>query len=136
VPLAAAGLVVAALGWKPLRAVLDTRPVQFTGTISFSLYLVHVPILIFSTYLFADEPWYVPLLFGIPVAVLVAVGFTWLIEKRSHGWSKAAGKWASDRYRTWFGRDEEAEERRSGDQGEVTGGGRAVEAGSARSARR
>ncbi|SDH18408.1 Peptidoglycan/LPS O-acetylase OafA/YrhL, contains acyltransferase and SGNH-hydrolase domains [Leifsonia sp. 98AMF] len=136
VPLAAAGLVVAALGWKPLRAVLDTRPVQFTGTISFSLYLVHVPILIFSTYLFADEPWYVPLLFGIPVAVLVAVGFTWLIEKRSHGWSKAVGNWASDRYRTWFGRDEEAEERRSGDQGEATGGGRAVEAGSARSARR
>lgn len=114
VPLAAAGLVVAALGWKPLRAVLDTRPVQFTGTISFSLYLVHVPILIFSTYLFADEPWYVPLLFGIPVAVVVAVGFTWLIEKRSHGWSKAVGNWASDRYRTWFGRDDETEERASG----------------------
>ena len=129
VPLAAAGLVVAALGWKPLRAVLDTRPVQFTGTISFSLYLVHVPILIFSTYLFADQPWYVPLLFGIPVAVLVAVGFTWLIEKRSHGWSKAVGNWASDRYRTWFGRDEET-------RAEAAGSGRAVEGESAGSARR
>ncbi|MBW8871389.1 MAG: acyltransferase, partial [Leifsonia sp.] len=101
--------VVSALGWKPLRAVLETRPIQFSGTISFSLYLVHVPILIFSTYLFADRPWYVGPLFGIPLAVLVAVAFTWLIEKRSHGWSKAAGQWASDRYRTWFGREDEAE---------------------------
>src|SRR4051794_8180768 len=107
VPLAAAGLVVSALGWKPLRAVLETRPIQFWGTISFSLYLVHVPILIFSTYLFADQPWYVGPLFGIPLAVIVAVGFTWLIEKRSHGWSKAAGVWASNRYHTWFGREDE-----------------------------
>jgi len=107
VPLAAAGLVVAALGWSPLGGLLKTRPVQFAGTISFSLYLVHVPILIFSTYLFADEPWYVALLFGVPLAVIVAVGFTWLIEKRSHGWSKAAGQWASARYSTWFGREDE-----------------------------
>ncbi|SEB00861.1 acyltransferase family protein [Leifsonia sp. 21MFCrub1.1] len=108
VPLAAAGLVVVVLGWKPLHALFETRPVQFSGTISFSLYLVHVPILIFSTYLFADQPWFVgPFLFGIPVAVLVAVGFTWLVEKRSHLWSKSVGAWASERYRTWFGREDE-----------------------------
>ncbi|MFP3380417.1 hypothetical protein SB767_29295, partial [Bacillus sp. SIMBA_069] len=35
--------------------------------------------------------------------------FTWLIEKRSHGWAKAAGVWASARYSTWFGRDDVAE---------------------------
>ncbi len=110
VPLAAAGLVVAALGWSPLRAVFESRPLQFLGAISFSLYLVHVPIIIFSTYLFAGQAWYVPLLFAIPLAVLVAVGFRWLIEKRSHGWSKAVGVWASDRYRTWFGHEDEAEQ--------------------------
>lgn len=109
VPLAAAGLVVAVLGWKPFRAIFESRPFQFAGTISFSLYLVHVPILIFSTYLFADEPWYVALLFGIPLAVAVSVAFTWLIEKRSHGWSKAVGTWASTRYQAWFGHDERAE---------------------------
>jgi len=106
VPLAAAGLVVAVLGWKPLRAVFESRPFQFAGTISFSLYLVHVPILIFSTYLFASEPWYVALLFGIPLAVVVSIAFTWLIEKRSHLWSKAVGTWASERYRAWFGRED------------------------------
>ena len=95
-PLAAAGLVVAALGWKPLRATLESRPCSSAGSISFSLYLVHVPILIFSTYLFAGSAWYVGPLFGMPVAVIVAVGFTWLVEQRSHGWSKAAGAWASN----------------------------------------
>jgi peptidoglycan/LPS O-acetylase OafA/YrhL len=111
VPLAAAGLVVAALGWKPLRIVFESRPLQFLGAISFSLYLVHVPIILFSTYLFAGQAWYVPLLFAIPFAVLVAVAFRWLIEKRSHGWSKAVGEWASARYQAWFGRDEDADAR-------------------------
>ncbi|WP_295123120.1 acyltransferase [uncultured Leifsonia sp.] len=111
VPLAAAGLVVAALGWTPLRALFESRPLQFLGAISFSLYLVHVPIIIFSTYLFAGQAWYVPLLFAIPLAVLVAVGFMWLIEKRSHGWSKAVGSWASARYRAWFGPEDEDPER-------------------------
>ncbi|WP_434316704.1 acyltransferase family protein [Leifsonia sp. P73] len=109
-PLAAAGLVVAAIGWTPLRVVFESRPLQFLGAISFSLYLVHVPIILFSTYLFAGQAWYVPLLFALPLATLVAVGFTWLIEKRSHGWSKAAGEWASARYRAWFGPEEENRE--------------------------
>lgn len=106
VPLAAAGLVVSALGWRPIRLLFESRPLQFAGRISFSLYLVHVPIIIFSTYLFAGQSWYVPLLFALPVAVLVAVGFTWLVEQRSHGWSKAVGAWASARYHAWFGAEE------------------------------
>jgi peptidoglycan/LPS O-acetylase OafA/YrhL len=106
-PLAAAGLVVSSLGWRPLSRLFGSRPLQFAGAISFSLYLVHVPILIFSTYLFAGQTWYVPLLFGVPLALLVAVGFRWLIEKRSHGWAKAAGAWASGRYASWFRSDDE-----------------------------
>ncbi|MEO7016591.1 MAG: acyltransferase [Leifsonia sp.] len=103
-PIGAAGIVVAAIGWTPLRILLESKPLQFAGTISFSLYLVHVPIILFSTYLFAGAAWYVPLLFAIPVAILVAAGFTWLVEKRSHGWARAIGAWASNRYRASFGR--------------------------------
>lgn len=106
VPLAAVGLLVAALGWKPFTAIFESRPLQFAGAISFSLYLVHVPILIFGTYLFAGQAWYVGLLFAIPLSVFVAVGFTWLIEKRSHGWSRVVGEWSSARYHAWFGCDE------------------------------
>jgi peptidoglycan/LPS O-acetylase OafA/YrhL len=111
-PLGAAGVVVAAIGWKPLHLLFVSRPLQFAGAISFSLYLVHVPILIFSSYLFAGQPWFVPLLFAIPVAILVAVGFTWLVEKRSHAWSRSVGAWASARYNAWFGREEIAEDAR------------------------
>jgi peptidoglycan/LPS O-acetylase OafA/YrhL len=111
-PLGAAAIVVAAIGWKPLHLLFESRPLQFAGAISFSLYLVHVPILIFSSYLFAGQPWFVPLLFAIPVAILVAVGFTWLVEKRSHAWSRSAGAWASARYNAWFGREEIAEDAR------------------------
>jgi peptidoglycan/LPS O-acetylase OafA/YrhL len=108
-PLGAAAIVVSAIGWAPLRALFESRPLQFAGKISFSLYLVHVPIIIFSTYLFAGAFWYVPLLFAVPVAILVATGFTWLVEKRSHGWSRAVGAWASERYRASFGRSEQSE---------------------------
>ena len=101
-PLAAAGLVLCAVGWKPLGGLLSSRPFAFAGRISFSLYLVHVPILIFSAYLLAGQPLYVVALFGIPLATLVAVGFTWLVEARSHQWARAVGAWASARYAAAF----------------------------------
>jgi peptidoglycan/LPS O-acetylase OafA/YrhL len=101
-PLAAAGLVLCAVGWKPLGGLLSSRPFAFLGRISFSLYLVHVPILIFSAYLLAGQPLYVVALVGIPLALLVAVGFTWLVEARSHEWARAVGAWASARYAAAF----------------------------------
>ncbi len=101
-PLAAAGLVVCAVGWKLLGGLLASRPFAFAGRISFSLYLVHVPILVFSAYLFAEQPLFVAALFGIPVAILVAVVFTWLVEARSHQWARAVGAWASARYAAAF----------------------------------
>ena len=100
-PLAAAGLVVSAIGWKPLGGLLSSAPFAFAGRISFSLYLVHVPILVFSAYLFAGQP-IVAALVGIPLAILVAVGFTWLVEARSHQWARAIGGWASARYAAAF----------------------------------
>jgi len=107
-PLGAAAIVVSAIGWSPLRALFESRPLQFAGTISFSLYLVHVPIIIFFTYLMAGQAWYVPLAFAVPAAILISVAFTWLIEKPSHGWARATGVWASERYRASFGRDQES----------------------------
>ncbi|HEY2555582.1 MAG TPA: acyltransferase, partial [Diaminobutyricibacter sp.] len=101
-PLAAAGLVLCAIGWKPLEGLLSSAPFAFAGRISFSLYLVHVPILIFCAYLFAGQPMFVAALVGIPLAILVAVGFTWLIEARSHQWARAVGAWASARYAAAF----------------------------------
>jgi peptidoglycan/LPS O-acetylase OafA/YrhL len=102
-PLAAAGLVLSCIGWRPLGSLLSERPFQFVGRISFSVYLVHVPILIFSGYLFRGQPVFVPMLFGIGLTLLVAVCFSWLVEQRSHGWARSAGQWASARYAAMLG---------------------------------
>jgi len=97
-PLAGALLVLAAIGWRWLAAVLASRPIRFIGTISFSLYLVHVPILIFSVYLFISLPLIVGQIVGVVISVIVAVGFWWALEARSHGWSRSIGIWASALY--------------------------------------
>ena len=68
------------------------------AAISFSLYLVHVPILIFSVYLFIDLPLIVGQIVGVIISFIVAVGFWWALEARSHGWSRSIGIWASSLY--------------------------------------
>ncbi|KQV06049.1 acyltransferase family protein [Leifsonia sp. Root112D2] len=102
-PLAAAMLVVSCIGWSVMRGLLSTRPLQFVGKISFSLYLVHVPILIFTSYLIGGRSWYAAVSLAAVLALLVATGFWWLIESRSHGWAKRLGAWASKRYALAFG---------------------------------
>jgi peptidoglycan/LPS O-acetylase OafA/YrhL len=99
-PLAAAILVIACLGWSALSRLLSWGPVQFTGKISFSLYLTHVPILIFSNYLFADAPLILVQIFGVSLALLVSVAFWWILESRSHEWSKRIGARATVGYAT------------------------------------
>lgn len=111
-PLAAAVLVVACIGWSALGRVLSWTPVQFTGKISFSLYLTHVPILIFSSYLFADAPLFVAQIFGVSVALAVSVAFWWILESRSHEWSKRIGARATVGYATVANATRQQRERR------------------------
>ncbi|MEO7005723.1 MAG: acyltransferase [Terrimesophilobacter sp.] len=104
-PLAAAILVVACIGWSALGRLLSWAPTQFIGKISFSLYLTHVPILIFSSYLFADAPLIVAQIFGVSLALVVSVAFWWILESRSHGWSKRIGARATVGYATVLNAD-------------------------------
>lgn len=97
-PAAAALLIVAAIGWDPLRLLFSSRPLQFVGRISFSLYLVHVPILIFTTYLTGGHSWLAAVALGAALSILVATGFWWLLESPSHGWARRTGEWASRCY--------------------------------------
>jgi peptidoglycan/LPS O-acetylase OafA/YrhL len=99
-PIAAAILVIACLGWGALGRVLSWGPVQFVGKISFSLYLTHVPILIFSSYLFSDAPLVVAQVFGVSLALALSVAFWWVLESRSHEWSKRLGARATVAYAT------------------------------------
>ncbi|MGO4299185.1 acyltransferase family protein [Leifsonia sp. RAF41] len=90
-PLAALGLLICCLEWRPLAGLLSHQPFRWTGKVSFSLYLVHVPIIVGLSYaLSAWGPIRVGL-FAVPLALIAAAVFYQLVEKRSHGLSKFFG---------------------------------------------
>jgi peptidoglycan/LPS O-acetylase OafA/YrhL len=82
--LGAAGLVLSSIAVRPLSRALDSRGCQWLGRMSFSLYLVHVPIIATLTFVFDDQRWWLVALVTIPASLLVAWGFNWAIERPSH----------------------------------------------------
>jgi peptidoglycan/LPS O-acetylase OafA/YrhL len=91
----AAGLVVAAVGCGAWRRFLERPSVQFLGRISFSLYLVHVPVLVALTYLVGDWNWWLLPPLGIPLVLVVAWLFFRLVERPTHGLAREASKRAA-----------------------------------------
>lgn len=88
----AAGVLLVALGWTRARRALEGRTAQWLGRTSFSLYLVHAPILGTLTYVFRDERWWAVALIGIPVSLLAGWAFTDLVEAPSQRLAKRVGK--------------------------------------------
>lgn len=92
-PLVVAGiilLIITSTCWPPLSRVLTTRPLLFLGTISFSLYLVHRPVMIalaFTTGLGA-----ISALIEVVVALLVATGFYLVCERPFHKLSQRVAR--------------------------------------------
>ncbi|MCG7284901.1 acyltransferase [Cellulomonas sp. ACRRI] len=81
-------LVVAALG--PLARPLSHPAVRWLGTRSFSLYLVHEPVVVAVGYL---TGWTSPavLLLTVPVSLLLAEAFFRAVERPSHRLSRTVG---------------------------------------------
>ncbi|MCU1551746.1 MAG: acyltransferase [Glaciihabitans sp.] len=88
----AAGLVLCALCAPAWDRALSTPVPQFLGRISFSLYLVHVPIIATTTYLLGDQRWWLVAIITIPLSVTVAWLFHNWVEKPSHRLAKTAGR--------------------------------------------
>jgi peptidoglycan/LPS O-acetylase OafA/YrhL len=101
-PLAAGMIVVACIGWNLLDLLLSTRLFSWAGKISFSLYLVHVPVLIFTAYLLRGLDLRLTIIVGIALSIGVGCGFYWLIEKRSHIVARRIGRRASESYRRFM----------------------------------
>ncbi|HEU0205362.1 MAG TPA: acyltransferase [Pseudolysinimonas sp.] len=80
----AVGLVIAAVGAPFLRRGLESRGCQWLGRISFSLYLVHVPIIATVGFLLGDRMWWLVAAIGIPLALAGAWGFHAVVEAPSH----------------------------------------------------
>lgn len=84
-PLVLGGIVlltITSVNWPPLSRLLSTKAMVFLGTISFSLYLVHRPIIIALAFLFGIGT--VPAILGIVVSVAIAIGFYFLLERPIH----------------------------------------------------
>lgn len=81
----AAAIVLVGLA-RPLVATFEARPLQWLGTISFSLYLVHEPVLLFFVYTFRANP--VAVAVGLVLCFPIAQLFFWAIEKPSHKFSR------------------------------------------------
>ncbi|MBW8761705.1 MAG: acyltransferase [Microbacterium sp.] len=84
--------------------LLSSRLFRFLGRISFSLYLVHVPLLIGAIHVAPFVP-HRALLVVLPIVAIVAVLFTRWVEEPSARLARRAGRAASTRVRALVGQD-------------------------------
>jgi peptidoglycan/LPS O-acetylase OafA/YrhL len=96
------GLVVCAALCGPLSAALSTRFFQWLGRISFSLYLVHVPVIIALSSVFGRGEQFIALPVALAASLLVGGLFARFVEQPSHRLSRAAGTAASSALARWF----------------------------------
>jgi peptidoglycan/LPS O-acetylase OafA/YrhL len=88
----AAGIVTVAARWTPAVRVLSLPPIHWLGRISFSLYLVHAPILIATANVAHALPWPVQTIIGVAISFGVAELFTRFVDVPSHRLSKKIGR--------------------------------------------
>lgn len=92
-PLVLAGivlLIITGTSWRPLSRALTSRPLLFLGTISFSLYLVHRPLMIATAFLLGTGA--VAAIVEIVVALVVAAGFYFIAERPMHRLSQRVAR--------------------------------------------
>jgi len=95
-------LVVALVSAGAPARLFSLRPVRFLGRISFSLYLVHMPLLLGAVHLAPEHP-VLALLVAIPVIFLVAWLFCRFVEEPSARLARIAGERVSLRVRELSG---------------------------------
>jgi len=87
----AVGLVSMAAFWAPFDRVLCARPVQWLGRLSFSLYLVHVPVLIAVGAVIGRDHAVLTGIVSLAVSLVTAELFFLAIERPSHKFSRHIG---------------------------------------------
>lgn len=90
-------IVVASVRWAPVRRGLESRAIQYLGTMSFSLYLVHDPIIVAVATTFpGNAPW-----LAACVSLLLSLGtaavFHKLVEAPSHTQAKRLARFIRQR---------------------------------------
>lgn len=90
-PLAAGVIVVVCMGWTFMERVLTAAFLQWAGRISFSLYLIHVPILLFVRFALPHAPLQYVIAAGILFSLMIAWLFYRFVEARAHRFSRWFG---------------------------------------------
>jgi peptidoglycan/LPS O-acetylase OafA/YrhL len=96
VPLGALLLVTCAIVLDPVRKFFSNRLALILGKMSFSLYLVHVPILVTYQYLLGPNHWLRAIGLGLITALIVAYLFSRVIELPAHRLSRRLGNAAKN----------------------------------------
>ncbi|MET0590397.1 MAG: acyltransferase [Naasia sp.] len=91
--LGSVALIAAAIVVPPVARALSGRLCAWLGRISFSLYLVHVPVLVAVAYLVGDSRWALIAPIAIPLSLFISVLFFRWVEKPSHTLARRTGRW-------------------------------------------
>ncbi|WP_251857731.1 acyltransferase [Herbiconiux sp. L3-i23] len=90
--ISSAVLIVLAIVAAPVVRVLSGRLCAWLGKISFSLYLVHVPVLVAIAYLLGDEDWWIAVLLAPPAGIGAGYLFWRFVERPSHSLARRLGR--------------------------------------------
>ena len=88
----ATGLVLSAVAVPAVRRALDRAAFQWLGRISFSLYLIHIPIIATLSFVLGDGNWVIVALLTIPLSLLSALAFHWVIERPVHSLARRTSR--------------------------------------------
>jgi peptidoglycan/LPS O-acetylase OafA/YrhL len=90
-------IVLVAVSLPRAQAVLSSRALVGAGTISFSLYLVHEPILVTLAVVVPPEASWLAFAAGIPLAILAGLLFYLTVERNTHRLARVTAQWISRR---------------------------------------
>ena len=121
----AAGVILCAIGFEPLRGFLAARANQFLGRISFSLYLIHVPIIATLAYVLGDAQWWLVGIIGLPLSIGAAAVFHRFVEIPSQRLAHHIGARVAGTRRATASADRESAPR-SGEEAPQPGCARAI----------
>ncbi|WP_105035108.1 acyltransferase family protein [Cryobacterium aureum] len=105
--LGAVGFVLVCMFWLPAIQILNSRLLQWLGRISFSLYLVHVPIAFALINLLGAKLWPLATMLTVTLGIALAVVFNRFVDVPSHLLSKRLGAAFSQRMTKFAGADDE-----------------------------
>jgi peptidoglycan/LPS O-acetylase OafA/YrhL len=86
------GLVLVAVCSPGAERLLSRRIPQWLGKVSFSLYLVHVPIIATLAFLVGDARWWLVGLIAVPLSLVVSTLFFRFVERPSHLLARRVGR--------------------------------------------